>query len=185
DVRDTVSVVLQLTLLLAVVALVITIVRRSFRKRHGTVIVPFDVNSPDGKYSGKAIADTIASELMRIQRMHSTELFKEWKLDNPQFGDRRKLAGVLPRRSKPVTMHRSSRRRTRVRGFLTSPSSWQGRSSRSRASCRASSTFGPVATLRSSSPQVYKFSASMSGSSHALTEQAHRLRVNPSAAPRA
>src|SRR5262249_17427917 len=53
DVRDTVSVVLQLTLLLAVVALVITIVRRSFRKRHGTVIVPFDVNSPDGKYSGK------------------------------------------------------------------------------------------------------------------------------------
>src|SRR5262249_8284684 len=104
DVRDTVSVVLQLTLLLAVVALVITIVRRSFRKRHGTVIVPFDVNSPDGKYSGKAIADAIASELMRIQRMHSTELFKEWKLDNPQFGERRKLAGVLPPRSKPVTM---------------------------------------------------------------------------------
>src|SRR5262249_21557112 len=75
DVRDTFAVVLHLILLLAVVAIVITIVSRSLRMRHGSVVVPVDVSSPDGKYSGKAIADGIASELMSIQRMDSAELF--------------------------------------------------------------------------------------------------------------
>jgi tetratricopeptide (TPR) repeat protein len=67
NVRDMLSGALEVTALLAAFALLIAIIRWSFCKRGGMTILPFEIGAGDARYSGRALADAMASELTRIE----------------------------------------------------------------------------------------------------------------------
>src|SRR5262249_49623242 len=95
--RDVFSLAWQVSILCAILVLLAAIFRRSCQRPAGMVILPFEVVSRDGKYSGKAVADALASELARIQRMQSSQLFKGWMIDmlSPARRKPEKRVGVL------------------------------------------------------------------------------------------
>ena len=56
-------------------------------KRKGTIVLPFDNATGEGKYNGKAISDSLIAEMQRIRQIHETELegIKSEKLFLPEM----------------------------------------------------------------------------------------------------